>query len=280
MSLPATLTKIVEYRGVCDLVAARVLTDNDIDGYTTGAVFAIAGVAEISKTISQASETHYYDNIPAVVIDTGLGADTLTINCSAIPLDVQAEIFNQTYLDSKGAMVEETGSANYYAIGYKTQNSDNEDVYVWRYKGKFQLGDQVNATRDDSASANGQTLTYTGIATTHKWVETGKGAKALNVEVAQNKANVSSFFSTVTTPDSLAANTSYTLTITEAQNTDVTVTRRGVELATSATIYAGDVLTIMCTGGTITVNGSSFVSGNTHTVNGAVTVVSTASSST
>ena len=42
------LEEIVEYRGVEDLVAAEVLTDNNKtgEGYTTGEVFAIAGVAE------------------------------------------------------------------------------------------------------------------------------------------------------------------------------------------------------------------------------------------
>ena len=66
MSYPsASLQQIVEYRGVSDLVAAEVLTDDDDNGYTTGDVFAIAGVAEISKTTDSSNEAHYYDNMPA-----------------------------------------------------------------------------------------------------------------------------------------------------------------------------------------------------------------------
>ena len=61
----AALQEIVEYRGIEGLVAAEVLTDDDISGYTVGDVFAIAGVAEISKTTDSSAEAKYYDNIPA-----------------------------------------------------------------------------------------------------------------------------------------------------------------------------------------------------------------------
>ena len=69
----------------------------------------------------------------------------------------------------------------------------------------------------------------------------------------------------------------YKLSITEAEDTTVTVTRNGTALADNADITAGDVLTISVTGGTVTVNGSAFVSGNTYTVAGNVAVVSTQS---
>lgn len=71
--------------------------------------------------------------------------------------------------------------------------------------------------------------------------------------------------------------TAYKLTITEDEDTEVTVTRNGVELSNNADISVGDVLTISVTGGTITVNGTAFVSGSTYTVAGNVAVVSTKS---
>ena len=211
MSLPSTLTQIVEYRGVEGLVAAKVTCDDNSaetgHGYVTDSVFSIAGVAEISKSVEQSSDAHYYDNIPAVVIDS-VGADTITINVSAVPLEVIAELTGQTWITAKGALVEAEATAPYFAIGYKTQKTDGSDVYVWRYKGKFTLGDETHTTKDNSTNANGQTLTYTGINTTHKFSANGnKGAKALVVDDGLGLANVSSFFSTVTTPDTLAAKT-------------------------------------------------------------------------
>ena len=82
------LQEIVEYRGVEGLVAAEVTHDeNDAIGYTTGNVFSIAGVAEISRETDSSSEAHYYDNIPAVVVSS-TAADEVTITTSAIPFDV------------------------------------------------------------------------------------------------------------------------------------------------------------------------------------------------
>lgn len=272
----AALQEIVEYRGVEGLVAAEVLTDDDDNGYTTGSVFAIAGVAEISKTTDSANEAHYYDNMPAVVI-SNTSKDTVTISASAIPFDVLAEITGQNYDAATGSLIEGPRDFKYFAIGYKTKKTNGDEVYVWRYKGTFNIPDQTNTTENDSTDANGQEIVYTGISTTHKFSKTGKGAKALNVEVAKNLADVSAFFDTVVTPDTLTAKTAYKLSITAAQNTTVTVLRRGVALANNADIFEDDELRISVTGGTITVNGTAFTSGDIHVVTGNCAVVSTAS---
>lgn len=272
----ATLQEIVEYRGVEGLVAAEVLTDDDSNGYTTGTVFAIAGVAEISKTTDSSNEAHYYDNIPAVVV-SNTASDEVTISASAIPLDVLAEITGQNYDDTTGALIEGPRDVKYFAIGYKTQKTNGDEMYVWRYKGTFSIPDQTNATQNDGTDANGQEIVYTGISTTKKFNKTGKGAKALVVDVAKNLADVSTFFDEVTTPDDLEAKTSYTLTETQASNTTLTVTRNGVALPTGSTIYEGDQLLITVTGGTVKVNNVAFTSGDIHVVSGNTTIVTTAS---
>ena len=272
----ANLQEIVEYRGVEGLVAAEVTNDDNNTGYVTGQVFAIAGVAEISKTTDSSNEAHYYDNIPAVVV-SNTSSDTVTISVSAIPFDVLAMITGQNYDETTGALIEGPRDLKYFAIGYKTKKTNGDEVYVWRYKGTFNIPDQTNGTENDSTDANGQELTYTGISTTHKFTKTNKGAKALVVDTAKDLADVSSFFTEVTTPDTLTSKTPYTLTITQASNTTVTVTRNGTVLSSGASVYNGDVLVISVTGGTITVNSTPFISGNMHVVSGNVTVVSTAS---
>lgn len=204
------LQEIVEYRGVEGLVAAEVTNDDNETGqgkgYVTGDVFAIAGVAEVSRTTDSSSEAHYYDNIPAVVIQSA-SSDEITISASAIPLDVLAYITGQDYLTSLGAMVEGPREQKYFAIGYKTKKTNGDEMYVWRYKGTFNIPDETNITEDDGTDANGQELVYTGISTTHKFTTTNKGAKALIVDTAKDLANVSAFFDTVTTPDTLQAKT-------------------------------------------------------------------------
>jgi len=211
----AALQEIVEYRGVEGLVAAEVLVDdNDTNtagegetanhGYVTGPVFAVAGVAEISKTTDSSNEAHYYDNIPAVVV-SNTSSDEVTISASAVPLDVLATLTGQNYDDTTGAFIEGPRDLKYFAIGYKTKKTNGDEMYVWRYKGTFNIPDQTNSTENDSTDANGQELVFTGISTTHKFTKTTKGAKALVVDVAKGLANVSTFFDTVTTPDTLQA---------------------------------------------------------------------------
>ena len=266
---------ITEWRGVTDLVAAEVLTDST-DGITFGTPFAIAGVASIEKTTDGSSEAHYYNNIPAVVV-SGSGADTLTINVSALSLEVQAALNGQYYDENTGAMIEGTPAEKYWAIGYKTKKVDGTEVWVWRYKGRFAPIGSTHSTIDNSTTANGQQLVYTGIATTYKFEKTGEGATGINVDLGLDLADVSAFFTAVTTPDTLVAKTSYKLTISQASNTTVTVKRGTETLANNANIYVGDHLKITVTGGTVTVNSVAFTSGDIHVVSGATAVVSTAS---
>ena len=218
MSYPSkSLQEIVEYRGVEGLVAAEVLVDDNETntagtgetpnhGYVTGDVFAIAGVAEISKTTDSSSEAHYYDNMPAIVI-SNTANDEITINASALPMDVLATITGQVYDETTGALIEGPRDVKYFAIGYQTKKTNGDIIYVWRYKGTFNSPDQTNVTEDDGTDANGQELVFTGISTTHKFTKTGKGAKAINVDTSKELADVSAFFDTVTTPDTLTAAT-------------------------------------------------------------------------
>lgn len=198
------MSEIYEYRGVEGLVAA-IVTKDDASEYTTGEVFEIAGVAEIGRTTENSSETHYYDNMPAIVINS-TGADTVTCSVSAIPLDVLAKITGQVWDETKGVFVEGQRDAKYFALGYKTKKTNGEEVYVWRYKGQFSIPDSTHTTENDGTDANGQEIVFTGISTTHKFTSLGnKPAKAINVDVALGKADVSKFFDTVTTPDDLEA---------------------------------------------------------------------------
>lgn len=192
-----------EYRGIRGLVAAEVTTD-DTEKFECGTPFAVAGVAELSRTTESSSESHYYDNVPAVVIDS-TGADEVTISTSAIPFEVLAKITGQTYDASKGMFVEGERQANYFAIGYITEKTDGTEVFVWRLKGKFNIPDSTHATKNDGAEANGQELTFTGVNTAHRFTALGnKTAKAINVDTSVNTSvTETEFFGTVQTPDTV-----------------------------------------------------------------------------
>lgn len=203
------MPEITEYRGIEGLVYAEVTNDDNetSGGYTTGTVKSLAGVAELARTTSSSNEAHYYDNIPAIVINS-TGADEVTITASAIDLQVLAEITGQDYDATTGALIEGPRENKYFAIGYKTKKTNGDEVYVWRYKGSFSIPDSDHKTEDDGTDASGQEIVYTGISTTHKFTKTGKGAKALNVDLGKDLADVSDFFDEVTTPDTLQAKSS------------------------------------------------------------------------
>lgn len=268
------LDAIEEYRGVRDLVAAKIIKD-DSTGVEYDTPFAVAGIAELSRTTETSSEAHYYDNVPAIVINS-TGADTVTISASAIPLDALAKLTGQIYDAETGMFVEGERTNDYFAIGYITKKVNGTEIFVWRLKGTFSIPDSTHKTEDNGTDANGQEIVFTGINTVHKFTKTGRTAKAINVDTSVNAVDENDFFSTVQTPDTVGQTTTYELSITQAENTTVKVTRNGSTLTDGATIYAGDILNISVTGGTITVNSTAFTSGNYYAVNGNVSVVSTA----
>ena len=198
------MAQIYEYRGVSGLVYAPV-TQDDSTGFVTGEVKSLAGVAEISKSTDSSNEAHYYDNIPAVIVSS-TGSDTITINTSAIPFDVLADITGQYYDPTTGMYVEKERTPGYFALGYQTKTTSGDIVYVWRLKGTFNIPDQTNSTENDGTDANGQELTYTGISTTFKFTKTSSPAKAVTVDTGLDLvADIDDFFDTVQTPDTVTA---------------------------------------------------------------------------
>lgn len=200
------MPQIYEYRGVEGLVYAPVTEDSG-DNYSTGEVKDLAGVAEISKATDSTNEAHYYDNLPAVIVSS-TGSDEITISASAIPLDVLADITGQGYDTTTGTYIEMERTPKYFAIGYKTKDTNGNEYFVWRLKGTFNIPDQTNSTINDGTDANGQEITFTGISTIHKFTKiNNKPAKSVTVNTGLDLADVTGFFSSVQTPDTIAPKT-------------------------------------------------------------------------
>lgn len=196
------MSDIQEYRGVRGLVCAEV-TEDTLEKFETGTPFPLAGVAELSRTTETSNESHYYDNVPAIVIES-TGADEVTITASAVPFEALAKITGQHYDAAKGMFVEGERQSKYFAIGYITEKTDGTEIFVWRLKGKFNIPDSTHATKNDGAEANGQELVFTGINTTHKFSAIGnKTAKAVNIDTGVNPVDETEFFGEVQTPDTV-----------------------------------------------------------------------------
>lgn len=210
-----------EFRGTDDLYYAEVLIDDNEEntagsgetpnhGYVTGTVKRLAPVAEISKTVDTASDTKYYDNKPALTINAE-GADTITLNVPALDLATLADITGKQIDSTTGAFMDGEATPKYFALGYRLGLTDGTYRYVWRYKGSFAIPDETSQTKNAGTDSNGQELTYTGIMTTHKFTKAvdaqgnPTSQKALVVDERDEKANLTNFFNTVTTCDTLTA---------------------------------------------------------------------------
>ena len=203
-----------EFRGTDDLYYAEVTVDDNKTGeghgYVTGTVARLAPVAEINKTVDTASDTRYYDNKPAFTINAE-GADTITLNIPALDLATLANITGKQIDAATGALMDGPSVPKYFALGYRLGLTDGTYRYVWRYKGSFAIPDETSQTKNAGTDSNGQTLTYTGIMTTHKFTKAvdaqgnALAQKALVVDARDNKAVLTNFFSTVTTCDTLTA---------------------------------------------------------------------------
>ncbi len=212
------MAEVFEYRGVEGLVIAEVTGDDNADGagYVTGPVEELAPVAEIGKTVEESKEAKHYDNKPMIVIH-GEGPDTITVNCAGLTLAQLAKLRGKSYDPTTGALIEGPTRTRYFALGYKTKDTDGFYRFVWRLKGVFGTPEEANKTEDGTTDTNNTTLIYTGINTIHKFnkgelAEDGKtwrpaSAKGLVVSDREGLADLSKFFDAVTTPDTLVAKT-------------------------------------------------------------------------
>ena len=208
------MADIFEFRGVDNLVYAEVTGDDNEEsgGYVTGTVKTLSPVATIAKSTDSSNEAHYYDNNPMLVVSSE-SADEITLTIAPPSLEILAEITGKSFDPETGMMVDSERANKYFAIGYRTKGTDGKYRYVWRLKGTFGIPDETNETENDGTDTTNTELTFTGIATTHKFTK-GKynGAswekaqvKGVIVDERFDKADLSTFFSTVQTPDTIKA---------------------------------------------------------------------------
>ena len=130
----------------------------------------------------------------------------------ALDLATLAAITGKTYDSTTGGFFDGERTPKYFALGYRLRLTDGTYRYVWRYKGSFGIPDETSQTENASTDSNNQQLTYTGIATTHKFTKTGTSEKALVVDERDGKADLEDFFDEVTTCDTLTAKSAQSVT--------------------------------------------------------------------
>ena len=240
--------KTVEFRG-CDNLVIAAITCDDTTGYTTGAVEVLAPVAEVSKTVESSSETHYYDNTGMIVIQAE-GSDTITLTVPALPLGKLATITGKVVDSATGAFIDCPPVEKYFALGYRLKLTDGTYRYVWRLKGSFAIPDETSATEDNGTGTNNQQLTYTGIKTAYEFTNGGgtnvkARAGGVVIDERDGKCDLSTFFSTVQTPDTIAALAIDSVTALSVSPTTASVTIGDTATITPTTTPSGKPVTFV-----------------------------------
>lgn len=202
--------QIFEFRGVDKFYFAEVLKDDET-GYECGTPIHIP-VQEIVKSTDSASEAHYYDNKAMIVVNSE-SADTITLVVAPPALEKLAKLTGKSFDPTTGMMVDSPKKNKYYAIMYRTKGTDGNYRFVSRLKGQFGIPEETVATENDGTDTNNTELTYTGIytehefnkgiydATTQTWEKSG--VKGIVVDARYGLADVSTFFDSVQTPDTI-----------------------------------------------------------------------------
>ena len=238
------MPKTVEFRGCDNLVVAEI-TKDDMTGYTVGAVTSLAPVGEIAKTTENNSETHYYDNTGMIVIRAE-GSDEITLTVPALALSQLSIVTGKTVDPVTGAYIDNEGVEKYYALGYRLKLTDGTYRYVWRLRGMFSnIPDETSSTESDSVDTNNQSVVFTGSNTIYEFANGGgtgvKGrARAIVIDEHDGLADVTNFFSTVVTPDTLSTLAKSTTTAISVSPTTASVAVEATSTITATTTPSGN----------------------------------------
>lgn len=227
-----------------------------------GAV-SIAQDPQSSRNVFRADNSDYY-----VTDKNGGFSGALVV--AMIPDDVREYCFG-VRRDNNGVLVEDGKSGletKYLAIMFQFEG-DKKAIRHLLYKCSLSRPGIGSETTPEGDTPNVQT-----VSTTITAVPRADADELCHLEAdpLTDSSVYDNWFTSVYIP---AEDEQYKLTKTQGANTTLTVKRNNVELADNADLAAGDVLTITCEGGTITVNDVAFISGSTYTVSGNTVVVST-----
>lgn len=244
-----TAQQIFEFRGVDSFYFAPILQD-DAEGYVCGTPVHIP-VQEVGKSTDSASEAHYYDNKAMIVVNSE-SADTIALTIAPPELKHFAAMIGKSFDETTGMMVDSPRQNQYFAIMYRTKGTDGKYRYVSRLKGQFNIPEETNQTENDGTDTTNLQFEYTGIYTEHEFnkgklvngVWEKSGVKGIVVDTRYGLADVSNFFESIQTPDSITTASAPTVTGIGVTPSTLTLNVDDTEQLTATLYPAGATGTI------------------------------------
>lgn len=189
-----------QFRGISDVYVAKVLTDT-VEKYETDEPVRLCYAAKVGKEVSSDSASIFLDNKAMAVINSE-GADELTIEGSALDLDVLALITGKKYIAEKDMFIDGERTVDKFALGYKEKMTDGSYRFNWRFAVTFAIPSEESNTEDDGTDSVGQTVNATGVFCNHVFAANdNKPAKGFVCTDA--KVETSDWFTEVKTPDTV-----------------------------------------------------------------------------
>lgn len=191
------------------------------------------------------------------------------VNTSAVSIKLQVKVTGNAtycwpYVLGEGTLTYGGTTFTFPGSGYSIPTPAKDTWYTLQYGGSDAVWTKT-VNHSDSGSAS-ITLSLSGIRLLYSsdklYYITLGGTNSVTVDLSQNRT--------------------FTLSVSAGTGSTITVKKNGAALANGASITYGDVLTVTFSANsgynlaTHTLNGSTFTSGNTHTVTGNVAVASTA----
>ncbi|HHY28090.1 MAG TPA: hypothetical protein GX523_15345 [Desulfitobacterium dehalogenans] len=202
-----------EFVGV-DKVYTAIITEDSEASYVTESNEYFAPTAEISAESEIENTPTYYDNVPGFNY-VSEGVTTLTITFSGVPADKYAKYLGKHY-DAATGRVYDTGEPvpPDVALAFRFNKGPADYRYYQYLKGNFSGGTEEASSKTNSVDIRTYQMTYTAVATTHKWSINGE-EKPLKRILADTTdlafVGGSAWFSQVQTPDTATPPTALTL---------------------------------------------------------------------
>lgn len=157
-----------EILGCDSLYFAKILEDS-LNAYRTEAPRYLAPLGEVKHDSKASSTSSPYDNANMFTYYSEAGEDTLSV--SGLSEKRKAEMTGKS-IDPVTGRVFDSGDLSYvpyYAVGYRVSIGNGDFIYRWFLKGTFALGAEDAKSKGDKVNAKGIDLTFTPVATVHKW---------------------------------------------------------------------------------------------------------------
>lgn len=193
-------------RGLKNVFVAEITNDDNTEtGYTTGTPYHLIPAGTMTRSPSSDSANTWFDDVVFATVGTE-GATEITIEGASLRADAVAKLLGKDIDSTTGAVIDSGEyQEKYWALGGEAEGLDGSSEFFWFLKGTFTAPEESDRTKDESTDADGMTLTFNAIQTTHTFTSTSKVCKRVVIDTTTTELKADQEWTAqVVTPDNLS----------------------------------------------------------------------------